>query len=619
MKRLASMLALAVCAQAGMSCTQGSSNEQLTSLEGGGSGELATEPASPAQHRSKGDELQSVHGSPPERSAALKEGSELQSVKLKSVAKKASDPGEERQMARLFGAVVSDDLRPGSGLALRGGPVGIGGKGAAVPGRANGRVTHKAAAFGASGAQFYAQPLGHEASGAESYADHGVNDFTDTAEDPLSTFAVDVDTGSYTIARRKILEGTLPPRESVRVEEFLNYFRYSYPPPARGTLGVHLDAAPSPFGKGRHLLRVGIQGRKLSVSERKPVHLTFLVDVSGSMQSPDKLPLVQRSLRLLVDNLRDGDTVSLVTYAGSTRVVLTPTGLEKKALIHAAIADLTAGGSTSMGSGIQLAYREAMKTVSPDSTSRVVILSDGDANVGPTSPEEIVKLIAGYVKEGITVTVVGFGMGNYRDDVMEQFANKGNGNYFYVDSMMEAKRVFQKQLGGTLEVIAQDVKLQVKFDPKQVKRYRLIGYENRNVADRDFRNDKVDAGEIGSGHTVTALYEVELADGAGDGLCAVHVRAKQPRKPNATEAVFRFDDAKLAKRFDEAPRDLRFAAAVMGAAEIFRQSPHARTWRLPQVREIARGATGAGEHERQEFLSLLDQADAVVGHVAVRD
>lgn len=457
------------------------------------------------------------------------------------------------------------------------------------------------------------------ASSSESYAEHGVNGFTSPSEDSLSTFAVDVDTGSYTIARRKILEGTLPPRDSVRVEEFLNYFRYAYPQPSKGTLGVHLDAAPSPFSAGRHLLRVGVQGRALSISERKPIHLTFLVDVSGSMQSPDKLPLVQRSLRILVDNLRDGDTVSLVTYAGSTRVVLPPTGMERKATIHAAIEELSAGGTTAMGSGIQLAYREAMKTVSPGSSSRVVILSDGDANVGPTSPEEIVELIAGYVKEGITVTVVGFGMGNYKDDVMEQFANKGNGNYYYVDSLMEAKRVFQEQLGGTLEVIAQDVKLQVKFDPAQVKRYRLVGYENRDIADRDFRNDTVDAGEIGSGHTVTALYEVELEPGAGDGFCVVHVRAKQPRQQKATEAVFPFDAAKLASRFAEAPQDLRFATAVMGAAEIFRQSPYARSWRLSHVREIARAATSSGNAERQEFLSLLNRADEVVGRVALRE
>jgi len=379
-----------------------------------------------------------------------------------------------------------------------------------------------------------------------------------------------------------------------------------------------MDAAPSPFAKGKHLLRVGVQGRRLSVSERKPAHLTFLVDVSGSMRSPDKLPLAKRALRLLVDNLRDGDTVSLVTYAGAVRLVLPHTGLEKKAQIHEAIEALTAGGSTAMASGIELAYQQALKVLDGESVSRVVILSDGDANVGKTTPGEILKLIEGHVKEGVTVTTVGFGMGNYKDDVMEQFANKGNGNHWYVDSLFEAKRIFQTELGGTLEVIAKDVKLQVEFDPAQVLRYRLIGYENRNIADRDFRNDKVDAGEIGSGHTVTALYELELAPGAGGKLCTVRVRAKQPRGSEASERAFAFPAGALADRFDGAPRDFRFATAVMGAAELFRQSEHARAWDLDAITEIARSAAG-DDADRLESLSLLEHAKPVMQAVARRN
>jgi len=403
----------------------------------------------------------------------------------------------------------------------------------------------------------------------------------------------------------------------VRVEEFLNYFKYRYPQPEGGALGVTMDAAPSPFSAGKHLLRVGIQGRRLSVSERKAAHLTFLVDVSGSMQSPDKLPLAQRALRLLVDNLRDGDTVSLVTYAGNVRVVLPHTGMEKKALIHEAIAGLTAGGSTAMASGIELAYQQATKVLDGHSLSRVIILSDGDANVGRTTPDGIRELIAGHTKEGITVTTVGFGMGNYKDDVMEQFANKGNGNHSYVDSLFEAKRVFQTELGGTLEVIAQDVKLQVDFDPAQVTRYRLVGYENRDIADVDFRNDRVDAGEIGSGHTVTALYEVELKPGAGEKFCTVRVRAKKPRGTEAAEQAFPFPAAALATRFDGAANDLRFATAVMGAAELFRQSPHARGWNLDAILEIARSAAG-DEADRREFVSLLEKSRPVLKAVAVR-
>ncbi|MFY2559737.1 vWA domain-containing protein [Corallococcus terminator] len=447
-----------------------------------------------------------------------------------------------------------------------------------------------------------------------------VNPFVTTAEDRLSTFAVDVDTASYTMTRRSLMEGALPSSDAVRVEELLNYFRYTYPEPtpSDGPFAVHMDAAPSPFTPKRHLLRVGVQGKRLSISERKPAHLTFLVDVSGSMGSPDRLPLAQRALRMLVDNLRDGDTVALVTYAGNVRRVLGPTGMERKALIHSAIEDLTAGGSTAMGSGIELAYQEAMKTLDGASFSRVIVLSDGDANVGRTSHEDILKTIQGHVKEGITLTTVGFGMGNYKDTTMEQLANKGNGNYFYVDSLMAARRIFQEQLGGTLEVIAQDVKLQVDFDPEQVARYRLVGYENRNIADRDFRDDKVDAGELGSGHTVTALYELELKPGAGAGLATVRVRAKKPRGVNATERAHPFQAGALANSFKDASVDLRFATAVMGAAELLRKSPHAENWSLETVREIARAATPAGNAEREEFLALLEKARPLLRGVAAR-
>ncbi|MFZ5469389.1 MAG: vWA domain-containing protein [Myxococcota bacterium] len=471
---------------------------------------------------------------------------------------------------------------------------------------------------GAAGALVGVFGGGRESGGGEGYTHYGVNAFVTTAEDRLSTFAVDVDTASYAIARRKLLEGTLPPPSSVRVEEFLNYFRYRYPEPTSGALAVHLDAAPSPYTPGRHLLRVGVQGKRLEVNQRKTAHLTFLVDVSGSMQSPDKLPLAKRALRMLVDNLRDGDTVALVTYAGHVKLALPPTGLEKKAVIHQAIEELSAGGSTAMASGIELAYQQAMKTLDGQSLSRVIILSDGDANVGPTSHEDILRLIRGYVKEGITVTTVGFGMGNYQDTLMEQFANKGNGNHFYVDSLMQARRVFQEQLGGTLEVIAQDVKIQVDFDPEQVERYRLIGYENRDIADQDFRNDKVDAGEIGAGHSVTALYELTLRPDAGEGLATVRVRAKPPRQSKASEAIFPFRASALAPSLDGASADLRFAAAVMGAAEIFRQSPHAKTWSYDQVLRLAKGATPPGNAERSEFIALLERARSLVGPVASR-
>ncbi len=496
------------------------------------------------------------------------------------------------------------------GIGIGGGGVGYG-KGAGMAAAPAKRAEYKLQ----NGFVMVPQP---DAEGDEGYRNYGVNPFIESANDRLSTFSIDVDTASYTIARRKILEGQLPPKDSVRVEEFVNYFRYDYPAPQGGApFAVTMEAAPSPFTKGRHLLRVGLQGKKVSLSERRSAHLVFLVDVSGSMQSPDKLPLAKRALRMLVDNLRDGDTVALVTYAGGVREVLAPTGLEKKAEIHAAIESLTAGGSTAMASGIELAYRNAARTISADSVSRVIILSDGDANVGPTSHNEMLKTIAGHVKEGVTLSVCGFGMGNYKDDLMEQFADKGNGNYAYIDSLLEAKRVFQEQLGGTLEVIAQDTKIQVDFDPEYVTRYRLVGYENRDIADRDFRNDKVDAGEIGSGHSVTALYEVELTDAAKTGaLATVRVRAKKPRGEKADEWAFPFAGEKLAKTFDGASSDFRFAVAVMGAAEIFRQSRFARDWSMGQIERIARAASPSGNHERQEFLHLLERASGVVGAVA---
>lgn len=451
----------------------------------------------------------------------------------------------------------------------------------------------------------------------EDYGNPRVNAWTLTSTDHLSTFAADVDTASYTLARAKLLAGQLPPADSVRVEEWLNYFKYTYPQPERTTpLGVTMYAAPSPFSPSRVVLRVGVQGRALDVSERKPAHLTFLVDVSGSMSSPERLPLAKKALRLLVDQLRDGDTVALVTYAGGVRLVLPHTDMNHKSQIHAAIEDLSAGGSTAMSSGITLAYTEAVKKLDSKSTSRVLILSDGDANVGATSHEAILKLIEGHVKEGVTVTTVGFGMGNYKSVLMEQFADKGNGNHFYVDSMLAAKRIFVEQLGSTLEVIAQDVKLQVDFDPAQVAAYRLIGYENRDIADRDFRDDRVDAGEVGSGHRVTALYELELKAGAGDGLATVRVRAKVPRGTTADEKAFVFSKAQLATRFAEASADFRFATAVMGAAEIFRRSPDAVEWSYDLVREIAADATRPGDAERTEFLSLLERAKPLGSRVA---
>ncbi len=446
--------------------------------------------------------------------------------------------------------------------------------------------------------------------GGESYKDYGTHAWVDTAKDHLSTFAADVDTASYTIARRKLTEGTLPPAAAVRVEEFVNYFKYGYPAADDGRpFAVHMDAAPSPFNRGRHILRVGVSTKARSPSQRKPAHLVFLVDVSGSMQSPDKLELARRSLRILVDNLEDGDTVALVTYAGSTQVVLPATGLDQKHKILSALDDLTAGGSTAMASGIDLAYQEAMKGLSPGAESRVIILSDGDANVGRTSHQEILDTIAGKVKEGVTLSTIGFGMGNYKDETMEQLANKGNGNNFYIDGLSQAKRVFAEQLGSTLEVVAQDVKLQIDFDPKAVARYRLIGYENRDIADDSFRDDKVDAGEIGAGHQVTALFEVELQPSSDKALpmATVNVRHKAPKGTAAEEASYRFQAGNHAATFEGASADLRFAFAAAAFADVLRGGEEAEGWNLADIEKMAAAAAG-DDADRKELVALIAKA-----------
>ncbi|WP_438018150.1 VWA domain-containing protein [Sorangium sp. So ce315] len=455
-----------------------------------------------------------------------------------------------------------------------------------------------------------------EPQGSEAYRDYGVNPVEDPAKDRLSTFAIDVDTASYAIARRKILEGSLPPYQAVRAEEFLNYFDYGYASPAAGPFAVHLAAAPSPFTVGHHLVRVAVQGKRVPAKERTPVHLVYLVDTSGSMHSPDKIELAKKSLRMLTESLKPGDTVALCTYAGSVREVLAPTGVESKGKILAAIADLTAGGSTAMASGIDLAYGLAERTLVKGHVNRVVVLSDGDANVGPTSHEEILKTIKRARDKGITLSTVGFGQGNYKDEMMEQLANQGDGNYAYIDSEAQARRVFSEQVGGMLQVIARDVKIQVEFDPELVKSYRLIGYENRNVADRDFRNDKVDAGEIGAGHSVTAIYDVELKPAALKGSASplvVRLRHKAPLgSDKAEETVFRMAPGAVAPTFDAAPADLRFAAAVAGFSEILRHSPHARSWRLSDVEKIARGAASS-KGDQQEFIGIVRRASALAG------
>ncbi|AKJ03499.1 Ca-activated chloride channel family protein [Archangium gephyra] len=451
-----------------------------------------------------------------------------------------------------------------------------------------------------------------------SFTHHAANAFTETAKDRFSTFAVDVDTASYAVSRRYLTQGALPPHAAVRVEEFVNYFKYRYTPPEQGAFTVHLEGAPSPFNANRQFVRVGVQGKVVSRSQRKPAHLVFLVDTSGSMSQPDKLPLAKEAMKLAVKNLNENDTVALVTYAGSTRDVLSPTPATNLEAIYKAIDTLESGGGTAMGSGMQMAYKHAVKKASGNAVSRVVVLTDGDANIGPNvSADAMLNSIQGFVKEGVTLSAIGFGMGNYRDDLMEKLADKGNGNCFYIDSYKEAKKVFETQLTGTLEVIAKDVKIQVEFDPKVVSRYRLVGYENRDIADKDFRDDKVDAGEIGAGHSVTAVYEVELT-GEKAPLGTVRIRAKAPNGTEAAEQAFPFEQKMMRATLDGASPDFRFALAVAATADVLRGSPSAQGWNLATMQKLAEGAID-GQADREEFAKLVVRARGLLGNSMARD
>jgi Ca-activated chloride channel homolog len=455
--------------------------------------------------------------------------------------------------------------------------------------------------------------------GSEDYTKYSINKMTDTKKDNLSTFSIDVDTGSYTIARRKLNEGYLPPAQSVRVEEFINYFQYKYPQPAtEHPFSVSMEASASPFNQNRHLLRIGIKGRTVEAQQRPNAHLTFLVDTSGSMQSADKIGLVKDSLRMLVENLRPTDTVAITTYAGGIRLVLPPTSAANKDLIIKSLYQLEAGGGTAMESGIQLAYQQALAQLNqsrPGDINRVIICSDGDANIGNTSPTQILAQIQDYVKRGITVTTMGFGMGNYKDSMMEQFANKGNGNYFYIDGIPEARRIFSERLTSNLQVIAKDVKIQVEFDPSTVSKYRLVGYENRDIADKDFRNDKVDAGEIGPGHTVTALYELELNPQRTNNIATVRLRYKAPNGETAKEVAVAFTADRVQEVFNKTSEDYRFTVAVAAFAEVLRGSKEAKSWSLDSIANIARSANSLKIEERQEFLSLINRTQKLRTHL----
>ena len=443
------------------------------------------------------------------------------------------------------------------------------------------------------------------------FKDHGTNPFIDTEDDRFSTFGMDVDTASYSVTRRYLRDGFLPPPEAVRVEEFVNAFDYNYEPPLHGAFAVHIEGAPSKFGEGKRLqlLRIGIQGRVIPTENRKDAILTFVIDVSGSMAMENRLGLVKRSLKLLVDQLRPGDEVGIVIYGSRAKVLLPHTGVEGREEILAAIDSLAPEGATNAEAGLRIGYDLALKNARFGSINRVILCSDGVANVGETGPDAILRKVRAHVEEGITLTTIGFGMGNFNDILMERLANKGNGSYAYVDDLNEARRIFVENLTGTLQVIARDAKVQVEFNPQVVSRFRLLGYENRRLDHEDFRDDDADGGEIGSGHSVTALYEIKLHEGAVGQLATVFIRHEDPDTRQVTEITQDIFAAELAAAFEEASTEFQLAAAVAEFAEILRDSFWAQEGSLEAVHQVIEGILPQIRDERsRELVHLVNQA-----------
>jgi Ca-activated chloride channel family protein len=453
------------------------------------------------------------------------------------------------------------------------------------------------------------------------------------AQEPVSTFSIDVDTGAYANVRRFLMNGQMPPKDAVRVEEMINYFSYDYPAPEAGgdPFRVTTLVARTPWNRETHLLHVGIKGYAPAATERPAANLVFLVDVSGSMDQPDKLPLLKAGMKMLTDQLRDDDKVTIVVYAGAAGLVLEPTSGKEKAKIKAALDRLQAGGSTAGGEGLALAYAKAKEAKIQGGINRVILATDGDFNVGLTSIDALKDTVAEGRESGISLTTLGFGEGNYNDALMEQIADVGDGNYGYVDSLKEAKRLLSDQLAGTIQTIAKDVKIQIEFNPAVVAEYRLIGYENRALNREDFSNDRKDAGEIGAGHTVTAIYEIALKGSRGLAIDPLRYgeHADEQVDPRATEFAFlrlRYktpegDASKLIetpllvsalKQADNAPPDARFAAAVAAFGQKLRGGDYIGAFDYDQIAATARAARGDdGDGARAEFIELVEMAKAL--------
>ncbi|MEJ2591519.1 MAG: VWA domain-containing protein [Candidatus Thiodiazotropha sp.] len=470
----------------------------------------------------------------------------------------------------------------------------------------------------------------------ERYAEIDDNGVMAVAEHPVSTFSIDVDSGAYALVRRFLNQGRLPPTDAVRAEELINYFDYDYPMPDQGRqpFSVTTEVAPTPWNRQSLLVHVGIQGYASPQSQRPASNLVFLVDVSGSMDAPDKLPLLKSAFRLLVKQLNANDRVSLVVYAGASGVVLEPTPGDRHGEILAALERLSAGGSTHGSAGIRLAYAMAEQARIEGGINRVILATDGDFNVGTVNHEQLIDLIETKREQGVTLTTLGFGQGNYNDRLMEQLADKGNGNYAYIDTINEAQKVLVDELGATLEVIAKDVKVQIEWNPAVVAEYRLIGYENRLLAREDFSNDKVDAGDIGAGHSVTALYEIVLVGGKGQrleplryanggkptgardelGFLRLRYKAPQGKVSQLIEHPMpvRLIERELAKASD----NFRFSAAVAAFAQLLRGGRYTESFGYDEVAGLARGARGKDAFGyRGEFLRLVNLASSLKGEV----
>lgn len=460
----------------------------------------------------------------------------------------------------------------------------------------------------------------------EQYAKLADNPIHSVAETPVSTFSADVDTGAYANVRRLLNQGRLPPEGAVRLEEMVNYFPYDYALPSDGSpFGVTTELAASPWNPHTRLLRIGIKASDRAVAELAPANLVFLVDVSGSMDRPEGLPRVKSTLKLLVDQLREQDRVSLVVYAGESRVVLEPTSGRENAKIRTAIEQLTAGGSTAGASGIELAYQMAQQAFIPNGINRILLATDGDFNVGISDFDSLKQMAVDKRKTGISLTTLGFGVDNYNEHLMEQLADAGDGNYAYIDNLREARKVLVDQLGSTLAVVAKNVKLQVEFNPAQVSEYRLLGYENRALKREDFSNDKVDAGEIGAGHTVTALYEIvptgekgwlePLSYGKTDAvvsekkgeLAMLRVRYQKPEGGKSL-----LIERPIASQVVSASEDLRFASAVAAFSQQLKDGRYTGEFSLKDTEALARGARGDDRFGlRNEFVQLVELAQSL--------